>query len=120
MRILETERLLIRQFEWTDLDALSAIMGDAEVMKYIGNGKIKTRDQVERLMSVWIDVDGERAWDAETIRRLPQLKSAMQHDAQFSMWAVCDLRKNLIGRCGLLVRPRAATTMRRRVRGPGR
>lgn len=36
--VLETDRLLLRHIEWTDLDALAAIMGDPEVMHYIGNG----------------------------------------------------------------------------------
>src|SRR5215212_6647804 len=100
--VLETDRLVLRQLEWPDLDALGAIMADPEVMRYIGNGEAKTREQVRRVMGFWID-DGRRAWDATTLANLPQLARAVERDAHFSLWATIHKPDNrLIGRCGLL------------------
>ena len=100
--VLETDRLVLRHLEWEDLDALAAIMGDAEVMRYIGNGVPKTREQTRRLMEFWI-TDNQRAWDEHTLQRLPQLARAIERDAHFSLWATVKRRTNrLIGRCGLL------------------
>jgi ribosomal-protein-alanine N-acetyltransferase len=45
MRIIETERLILRHFTPDDLDALSLINSDAEVMKYIGDGSPQSREQ---------------------------------------------------------------------------
>jgi ribosomal-protein-alanine N-acetyltransferase len=100
--VLETPRILLRHLEWSDLDALAAIMGDPEVMRYIGNGSPKTREQTERVMGLWM-TDNARSWDEHTLQRLPQLRRAIQRDAHFSLWAT-TLKSNgrLIGRCGLL------------------
>jgi ribosomal-protein-alanine N-acetyltransferase len=100
--VLETERLILRQLEWDDLDALAAMMSDAETMRYIGNGSPKTREQTRRLLGFWI-ADGERAWDEHTLHRLPQLRRAIERDGHFSLWGTVEKRSNrLIGRCGLL------------------
>ena len=100
--VLETDRLILRHLEWSDLDALHAIMSDADVMRYVGNGSPKTRRQTERLLGFWIN-DNERGWDDDTLRRLPQLRRAVERDAHFSVWATVEKRTNrLIGRCGLL------------------
>ncbi len=100
--VLETDRLLVRPLQWEDLDALAAIMADSEVMRYVGNGAPKTREQTERLMRFWI-ADGARAWDETTLARLPQLRRAIERDAHFSLWATVEKKTNrLIGRCGLL------------------
>jgi len=42
---LRTERLLLRRWRSDDLDALAAIDGDAEVMRYIGDGSVRDREQ---------------------------------------------------------------------------
>src|SRR5438045_477028 len=100
--ILETDRLILRQLEWDDLDALAAIMGDGEVMRFIGNGEPRTREQTRRVMGFWIE-DARRAWDATTLEKLPQLARAIERDAHFSLWAtVYKPQGRLIGRCGLL------------------
>jgi [ribosomal protein S5]-alanine N-acetyltransferase len=100
--VLETERLVLRHLEWDDLDDLAAIMGDREVMRYIGAGEPKTREQTRRLMGFWIE-DGSRAWGSETLKRLPQLARAIERDAHFSLWATIHKPDNrFIGRCGLL------------------
>ncbi len=100
--VVETDRLILRHLEWSDLDALHAIMSDPEVMRYVGNGSPKTRRQTERLLGFWIG-DNQRAWDEHTLERSPQLRRAIERDAHFSLWATVDKQSNrLVGRCGLL------------------
>ncbi|MGZ3620705.1 MAG: GNAT family N-acetyltransferase, partial [Candidatus Binataceae bacterium] len=41
--VLETPRLLLRQFQPSDFDALAALHADPEVMRYLGDGKPKGR-----------------------------------------------------------------------------
>ena len=51
--ILETERLILREFRATDLDAHAATLGDAEVMRHIGGEPLSREDSWRRLaMSV--------------------------------------------------------------------
>jgi ribosomal-protein-alanine N-acetyltransferase len=102
MVVIETDRLLLRHLAWDDLDALAAVMGDAEVMRHVGTGKPKTREQTRRLMEHWI-ADARRDWDALTLERLPQLRRAAERGADFGLWAtVHKPDRRLIGRCGLL------------------
>src|SRR5438874_8241993 len=100
--VLETDRLLLRHFTPDDLDDLAAIYGDADVMRYIGAGAVKTREQTAAMME-FAFIDNRRAWPAETLARLPQLGRAIERDAHFSLWATVYKPDNkLIGRCGLL------------------
>jgi len=100
--VLETDRLILRHIEWSDLDALHALMSDPDVMRFVGNGSPKTRQQTERLMGFWI-ADNGRAWEEHTLERLPQLRRAIERDAHFALWATVEKRTNrIIGRCGLL------------------
>jgi ribosomal-protein-alanine N-acetyltransferase len=100
--VCETDRLLLRHLAWSDLDALAAMLADREVMRYIGNGTTKTRQQAERLLGFWI-ADNERKWDEHTLQRLPQLRRAIARAAHYSLWATVEKRTNrFIGRCGLL------------------
>ena len=46
--LLETERLLLRQFLETDVDLYARICADPEVMRYIGDGSTQTREQTWR------------------------------------------------------------------------
>jgi RimJ/RimL family protein N-acetyltransferase len=55
---IETERLVLRRWDVTgDLDAYASICGDPEVMRYIGDGSVATRDesaeQLERYETAW-------------------------------------------------------------------
>ena len=51
--ILETERLILRGFRRTDLDAHAATLGDGEVMRHIGGQGLSREDSWRRLaMSV--------------------------------------------------------------------
>ncbi|HEY8680325.1 MAG TPA: GNAT family N-acetyltransferase [Candidatus Dormibacteraeota bacterium] len=46
--LLETERLLLRQFLETDVDLYARICADPEVMRYIGDGSTLTREETWR------------------------------------------------------------------------
>src|SRR5262245_10633171 len=50
--LFETERLRVRQLELHDLDALQAVYGDADAMRWVGDGNPLDRDACRR----WIDV----------------------------------------------------------------
>lgn len=45
---LETERLLLREFRGTDLEAYAPMQADPEVMRFIGDGKTFERDMTWR------------------------------------------------------------------------
>ena len=47
---IETERLILRRWQDNDLDAWAAICADAEVMKYISDGKTRTRTQCAAML----------------------------------------------------------------------
>jgi RimJ/RimL family protein N-acetyltransferase len=55
--VLTTERLALRRWRDDDLDALAAIDADAEVMRYIMDGRPRSRDQtaasLRRMMRQW-------------------------------------------------------------------
>ena len=48
---IETQRLLMRQFEERDLDGFAAICGDAEVRRYMANGRAMNRQDAWRAMA---------------------------------------------------------------------
>jgi len=48
---LETERLVLREFRDSDLDAYAAMCGDPDVMRYIGAGKPMTRNETWRSLA---------------------------------------------------------------------
>jgi RimJ/RimL family protein N-acetyltransferase len=48
---VETERLVLREFRESDLDAFAAMNADAEVMRYIGDGKTQDRHATWRTMA---------------------------------------------------------------------
>lgn len=51
---LRTERLLLRGFRETDLDAFAAIGADPEVMRYLGDGRTFGRDDAWRQMAMFL------------------------------------------------------------------
>jgi RimJ/RimL family protein N-acetyltransferase len=80
MSILETERLHLRPLLETDLDDLCALYADLEVMRNIGNGLPRNREQT-----------------AERLHR------ALAHWQKygFGIWTVCDKSDGrFLGRCG--------------------
>jgi RimJ/RimL family protein N-acetyltransferase len=52
--ILETPRLLLRQFRASDLDAYAEMSADPEVMRYIGTGVTLTRAEAWRSMAAML------------------------------------------------------------------
>lgn len=52
MNIIETERLIVRHLETNDLDAFFAICGDADVARYMDEGKPLSREMTQK----WIEV----------------------------------------------------------------
>jgi RimJ/RimL family protein N-acetyltransferase len=81
MREIETERLRLRRFTADDLGAVRRIYGDAEVMRYMWDGRARTeeqiRDALDYLIESWVGRD-------------------------FGMWAVVHKEEGVvIGRCGL-------------------
>jgi RimJ/RimL family protein N-acetyltransferase len=80
--ILTTARLRLRPLTPDDLDGIFAFYGDAEVMRYIGNGQPRSRDEARERLDFMI-----RCWD--------------EHG--YGMWAVEPLAGGaMLGRCGFL------------------
>jgi RimJ/RimL family protein N-acetyltransferase len=80
MQELESDRLYLRQFGWDDLDRMTEIFGNPEVMRYISSGA-NTRAQLEERLSLMLE--HHQKWG-------------------FGMWAVIEKASNvLLGRCGL-------------------
>jgi len=64
--ILETERLLIREFNEADEDILFKLNSDPDVMRYVGPGQVQIREQVQaglgRLAKLYQDHPGYGSW----------------------------------------------------------
>jgi RimJ/RimL family protein N-acetyltransferase len=52
--VLETERLLLRPFREADVEPLFALMQDPDVVRYVGDRRIPTRQEVWRSVAGWI------------------------------------------------------------------
>jgi ribosomal-protein-alanine N-acetyltransferase len=55
MKIVETERLMLRHLRSEDLDEFYKICGDPEIMRYVGDGQPLSREQTRR----WIEKSQE-------------------------------------------------------------
>jgi RimJ/RimL family protein N-acetyltransferase len=78
---LETERLLLRPFRDADIDAYAAMCADPEVMRYVGDRGVLSRDDAWRQMAMLVG-----HW----------------HLRGFGMWAVEErANEKFIGRVGL-------------------
>ena len=84
--ILETERLALREWSPEDAESLFAMLGDAEVMRYVDDGK------------PWGDIGRVREW-----------VGWVQHSYRtrgFSKWAVVEKEGGLpVGSCGFVPLP---------------
>lgn len=79
--MIETDRLLLRRFTPGDLDAFAALNADADVMRYIGDGKLQSRAQTEVRLNAFIE-----HWE--------------QHG--FGLWVTLEKASNeFAGFCGL-------------------
>jgi RimJ/RimL family protein N-acetyltransferase len=56
--VIETPRLLLRRWRPTDLPTLAAIYADPEVMRYIADGSVRSRDETSAALQRM-----ERDWD---------------------------------------------------------
>ena len=80
MHTTATERLVLRAFGESDLDVYARMCGDAEVMRYIGDGHTLSRDEAWRNMALIIG-----HW----------------HLRGFGLWAVEERRSGtFVGRVG--------------------
>ena len=80
MKILETERLMLRNQQPEDADVIAKMFGDAEVMRFIADGKTMPRSAAEQSISKWNDYERTHG---------------------FTSWAVIRKEDNaLIGKCG--------------------
>ena len=65
---IETERLMLRQFRAGDFDEYAALCADPEVMRYLGDGKTKTRAEawmhMAALLGHW-ELRGYGLWAVE-------------------------------------------------------
>lgn len=69
MVTLETDRLVLRQFRESDLDAYSEICADSEVMRYVGAGQPLTRAETWRSIATVLghwQLRGFGLWAVET------------------------------------------------------
>jgi RimJ/RimL family protein N-acetyltransferase len=82
MRILETDRLVLRRLERADLDDLHALYADPEIRRYLPEGTLTREETLEEL-----------EWFLDGHPEHPQL----------GLWATIHKPTNrFIGRCGLL------------------
>lgn len=58
--MLETPRLLLRRWRQSDVEPMAAMNADAEVMRWIGSGTIRTPDQTKTAIDYW-----EKQWDTQ-------------------------------------------------------
>lgn len=69
MTVLETERLLLREIRPDDLANLYRMNSDPEVMKYVGDGSVRTREQMlkelDMLISHYVRKPGLGIWATE-------------------------------------------------------
>ena len=84
MSVLETYRLILRRFFRADLDAMTRVFGDAEVMRF-GDG-VRTAEWVREWLERCLEND--------------------RQDAKIGLWTVVEKsRAEVIGYCGLLHYP---------------
>lgn len=85
MKIIESDRLFLREFLPDDVERMSEIYSDEDVMKYIGRGGAADKAQTELMINAFI-----RSYDLNS----------------FGIWGI--VRKNsdaLIGHCGFNILP---------------
>ncbi len=66
---LETERMILRRYEVDDIDRLDGLNSDVDVMRYIGDGSLRTREQTKagivRAQRIYEMFPGLGFWIAE-------------------------------------------------------
>ena len=83
--MIDTDRLVLRDLEPADTDAIAAIFADEEVMRFIGAGGVLGRDVVVRMIERERQQYAERGW---------------------GQWATVErTTRRCIGVCGLILWP---------------
>lgn len=54
--MIETERLQFRQYTMEDLDFFSSLLGNREIVRYIGNGEPWSRNEAKEILKQWISL----------------------------------------------------------------
>ena len=57
-----TERLILRDWSFDDIDSYAEIIADPEVMRHIGNGDPRDRDQAEDFVRAMMKHQASRGW----------------------------------------------------------
>lgn len=52
-RVIETDRIILRELEEKDTDRLAEIYSDIDVMRYIGRGIVLTNEQAKKSIENW-------------------------------------------------------------------
>lgn len=63
----ETERLVVRGFETSDLDAFAELCADREAMQFMGDGETLSRETVERWIGICQEKYQERGYGTSAI-----------------------------------------------------
>lgn len=67
--LLESERVILRRFTMDDLDRLDRLNSNVDVMRYIGDGSLRTREQtragIVRVQRIYENFPGLGFWVAE-------------------------------------------------------
>src|SRR5262249_45212880 len=80
-RNLETSRLWLRPITADDLDDLARLFGDPLVMRYLGTGNVRSREESSAALNDMIDHWARRG---------------------YGIWALCERHSGrFLGRCGL-------------------
>jgi [ribosomal protein S5]-alanine N-acetyltransferase len=79
--VLETERLIVRRWREVDAEGFFSLVSDAEVMRYIGDGR------------PWLEMKATHEWLAQTI--------AGYREQAYGRWAVVERATGrVVGSCG--------------------
>lgn len=89
---IRTERLVLRPIVREDLDAFAEMFADPEVVRFIGDGSVATREESAEWIELSIERNEVEGWEMRSVLR-----------------ANDDL---VIGRCGIAVRAIGDTTER--------
>jgi RimJ/RimL family protein N-acetyltransferase len=81
---IRTERLVLRPISREDLDAYAAMFADPEVVRFIGDGTVATRDESVEWIERSIERNANEGWDMRSVLLLDE--------------------GVVIGRCGIAVR----------------
>ncbi len=82
---LETQRMIVRSWHESDIDAYAKIVAQPEVMQFIGDGRVQDYATAQDSVMGGIEVERERPW----------LLWAVQHEADQRLIGFCGFAKYL-------------------------